>query len=370
MRVAITVDPLCGQLGGIGRYTLELIKGLKNRPGIGGLRYYLNGRWIADPMALLDGREILEPPPRWVPKQWEAQFTQWRRSGLLFHGTNFFLPPEARVGVITVHDLSVLRFPELHPIERIRAYQQQFDSSLTRTAHVITPSETMRREVIDMLGCAPDGVTAIPLAAPAAYRPRADDETRSLLSSFGLEPGEYGLSVGTIEPRKKLAQTLAAWEQLPPAVRRRWPLVVIGGEGWENDGIRSQIMRGEAQGWVRNLGYVPETSLPVLYSGARVVVYPSSYEGFGLPAVEAMASGVPCIVSKHSCLVEITQGAAMQVEPDDIMSFASDIERGLTDDAWRIDAINDGLRVAAGYSWEKCVSRTHALYKRVFAEAH
>jgi alpha-1,3-rhamnosyl/mannosyltransferase len=320
-------------------------------------------------MALLDDREILERPPRFLPPRWAGWLEQRRRRNLLFHGTNYFLPAEAQVGVITVHDLSVIRFPELHPIERIRAYEQEFEGSLARAGHVITPSETMRKELIDVLGCKPDQVTAIAEAATAEYRPRNSDEVDPLLSSWGLQAGGYGLSVGTIEPRKKLDRTLDAWEQLPVAVRRRWPLVIIGGDGWKNDNIRSKILRGEQQGWVRNLGYVPEARLPVFYSGARLLLYPSSYEGFGLPAVEAMVSAIPCIISKNSCLVEITQGAAMQVEPDDISSYASGIERGLTDEAWRTRAIEDGLRVSAGYSWEKCVFQTHSVYKRVLAGA-
>ena len=364
MRLAITVDPLGSQLGGIGRYTLELCKGLQHRSEIRELLYYRNGRWIADPYALLRDEEVLSSRSRYLPQRWHAWQDGRRYGEARFHGTNFFLPSKAKMGVITVHDLSVLRFPEMHPAARIAAFEHKFMGSLERAAHIITPSETIRQEVIETFKCDVGHVTAIPLAAGAEYRPRPPEDLARALSPWGLESDGYGLSVATIEPRKKLEQSLAAWERLPPALRQRCPLVIVGGEGWENDAIRARIRRGEDQGWVRNLGYFPEDTLPALYAGARLLLYPSTYEGFGLPAVEAMASGTPCLISSRSCLVEVTQGVAMQVDPDDVTSFSSDIERGLTDEAWRAEARNAGLRVAAAYSWERCVSETIDVYKR------
>lgn len=367
MHVAITVDPLGSQLGGIGRYTLELCRGLERRPEVRDLRFYRDGRWIADPHALLADKEILAQASAYLPRR----YTAWRNrrwvAGALFHGTNFFLPPEAERGVITVHDLSVLRFPHMHPPARIRAYEEQFSRSLAKAEQIITPSETIRREVVDHLGVDPGRVTAIPLAARADFRPRASTELAATLGRWKLKPGGYGLSVATVEPRKKLLQTLAAWRSLPPDLRARTPLVIVGGDGWENDAIRAEIELGEREGWVRNLGYFPEDYLPSLYAGARVVLYPSTYEGFGLPAVEAMASGTPCLVSGRSCLAEVTQGAAMQVDADDTAAFAADIERALTDEAWRTKAVADGLRVAAGYSWDRCVTETLQVYRKAAA---
>lgn len=369
MRVALTVDPLGSQMGGIGRYTLELCRGLQRRADVRDLRFYRNGRWIAQPYALLEDREITTGAPAYLPKRWTAWRGRRWVSTALFHGTNFFLPPEAELGIITVHDLSVLRFPDLHPPERIRAFEKQFSRSLKQAAHIITPSETIRREVVEHLQWTPDRVTAIALAARSEFRPRPAAEIVAALARWGLEPGSYGLSVATVEPRKKLERTLAAWRTLPVESRQRSPLVIVGGDGWENDEIRAEIRRGEAEGWVRNLGHFPESALPALYAGARLVVYPSTYEGFGLPAVEAMASGVPCLVSGRSCLAEVTQGAAMQIDPDDTSAFAHGIERGLTDEAWRSNATAEGLRVAATYSWEKCVSQTMQVYRKVLAPA-
>lgn len=367
MRLAITVDPLCSQIGGIGRYTLELCKGLQHRSEIGELLFYRNGRWIDDPYALLRDEEVLSPRSRYLPQLWHAWRERRRYAEVRFHGTNFFLPSKVKVGVITVHDLSVLRFPELHPAARIAAFERMFMGSLERAVHIITPSETIRREVIEMFKFNARDVTAIPLAAGAEYRPRLPEDIRSALSPWGLEPDGYGLSVATIEPRKKLEQSLAAWERLPPALRQRYPLVIVGGAGWENDSIRARIRRGEDQGWLRSIGYFPEEALPSLYAGARLLLYPSTYEGFGLPVVEGMASGTPCIISSQSCLVEVTEGVGMQVDPDDVIAFSSDIERGLTDETWRAEAKSGGLRIASNYSWDRCISGTVDVYERAFA---
>lgn len=369
MRLAITVDPLCSRMGGIGRYTWELVKGLRQHPDIDHLHYYLNGRWIADVDAMIHDEPVFETSSGWLGRKLAPWREQRRIHGTLFHGTNFFLPAEAKRGVITVHDLSVLRFPELHPIERVRDYERHFARSLSVAGHVITPSETIRREVIDDLGVVPGKVTAIALAASPDYRPREAADVAPVLSKHGLTYGEYCLSVATIEPRKKLKETLAAWEDLPASLRRRYPLVIVGGTGWANDSIRAKIEAGERAGWVRNLGFFPEEELPHLYSGARVLLYPSTYEGFGLPAVEAMAAGIPCIVSGKSCLVEVTKGAAMESDPDDTPAYREAIVRALSDDAWRQRAITASLAVASGYSWRRCVEETVAVYRKVEVSA-
>ena len=123
--------------------------------------------------------------------------------------------------------------------------------------------------------------------------------------------------------------------------------------------------KGGREGWVRYLGFVPDADLPLLYAGAALFVYPSVYEGFGLPPVEAMASGVPVVVANASCLPEVTGGAAMLVAPEDVDDFARRLEQALVDDAWRAQARADGLRVAARYSWDRCARETVEVYRKV-----
>jgi alpha-1,3-rhamnosyl/mannosyltransferase len=140
--------------------------------------------------------------------------------------------------------------------------------------------------------------------------------------------------------------------------------VLAGAAGWLNEALHQQIDRAVAGGWIKHLGFVPEAALPALYAGAELFLYPSIYEGFGLPPVEAMASGVPTIVANRSCLPEICGDAVKYVDPDDHTGFATAILAALTDASWRKQARDDGLARAADYDWAKCAAGTAAVYAR------
>lgn len=361
MRVTLWVDALEPQLGGIGRYTWELCKGLPGRAGLNSVRYYGRGRLLPDPAALLRG----EKPPRRLPVLARLQRWQegWKLRDGLIHGPNYFLPRFAETGVVTIHDLSVFRYPDTHPAERVRAFEREFSSSLNRAAHVITDTETVRSELLEAFSLDPNRVTAVWLGVDPAYAPLTPDELRPQLTTMGLEPGGYGLCVSTLEPRKKIAQLLAAWRQLPRSVRDRTPLVLAGGKGWLNQLLHEQIAAAQAEGWLRQLGFVDEALLPALYAGAGLFVYPSTYEGFGLPPLEAMASGVPVLVSNRSCLPEVCGDAAEYMDPDDVEGFASILERLLTDEALRNSLIRNGLTRARLFTWERCMEGTVLAYK-------
>lgn len=314
------------------------------------------------------------PPPRrnWHQRiarkvELEIQRAQFRRErrGCLVHGPNFFLPTWGEGGVVTIHDLSVLRFPETHPAERIRQYEAHFAKTLKRAAHFITVSETIRQELIDFSGIDPARVTAVHNGVREEFRPRDNAELAAARQRLNLPAHGYGLCVSTIEPRKRIPLLLDAWEQLPAPLRARYPLVLAGASGWLNGPLRERFRTGVEQGWLIEAGYVAEEDLPLLYAGARVFAYPSLYEGFGLPPVEAMASGVPTIVPDASCFPEVTSGAAILVDPENTESFAQAIAQALEDEHHRAEAIRAGLAVAARYNWEKCVAQTVSVYRSV-----
>lgn len=375
LKLILSVEALEPRLSGIGRYSWELASRIGAAADVDTLRFYRNGKWIDDPATLLRP-PVPMPMDRWSKaRRWVRRksrpalarnaYARWIGRSHLFHGPNYFLPEWVEGGVITVHDLSIFRYPETHPEERLRYFDRQFGASLARAAHIITDSETTRREVIGHLTLSPDRVTAIHLGVSPAFRPMAGAQAAPALARYALTPGGYALCVSTVEPRKRIAELLQAWSLLPPAVRRRWPLMVTGGAGWLSDAVRAMMDRGAREGWVRYLGFVPEEDLPALYAGAALFVYPSIYEGFGLPPAEAMASGVPVVVANASCLPEITGGAAMLVEPGDIAGFARHLEQALTDDPWRRQARARGLEVAGAYCWDRCVAETLDLYRRV-----
>ncbi len=366
MRIALTVEALTPHLSGIGRYVWELTQRIGADPSVEDVAFYRAGAWIDQPGNLLiEGAPKVPRPlirtPRWM-KHWQQRRIA---SDRLFHGPNYFLPDGVERGVVTIHDLSVFRFPETHPAARLQHFERAFASTIARATHIITDSATVRDEVIAYTGVSADSVTAVPLGVAPAFREYSSEALAPLLHDSGLMAGEYALCVSTLEPRKKIAELLHAWRALPGDIRRHWPLAVAGGAGWLSDDLRTAMAQGEREGWVRYLGYVEEAKLPALYAGAALFVYPSIYEGFGLPPVEAMACGVPVIVSNGSCLPEITQGAALLVDPDDQAAFTRALEQGLTDNHWRSQARRAGLGVAASYRWERCASETVAIYKTV-----
>ena len=358
MKTVLCVDSLGPQLTGIGRYCLELARGLPQYLG-DDLVFHRGGREIRDPEALLADSGTVTSR---YPFQRRLQRLRFRHlyHDALFHGPNYFLPACAETGVVTVHDLSVLRFPEMHPAERVRLFERRFSATLAIARHVIADTAWNRQELIDTLGLAPDRVSSVPLGISPAFHPEANFQ--SLLPQ-GLAKGGYGLCVATLEPRKGLLHALSAWSLLPPSLRARFPLAVAGADGWPDPVTIAAIERAEREGWLKRLGYVEEALLPTLYAGARLFLFPSLYEGFGLPPLEAMACGVPAIVADRACLPEVTGGAAKLVDPLDAEALAGAIEVGLSDDRWRDQARAAGLARAAQFTWPDCVERTAAIYR-------
>jgi glycosyltransferase involved in cell wall biosynthesis len=283
----------------------------------------------------------------------------------LYHSPNFYLPPFAGPAIATIHDLSIFRCPQFHPAERVAFMQREIQVALTRADFLITDSEFIRREIIDFFNWPEEKVQAVPLGVSEEYRPRGQEETVGVLQKFSLDFDGYILCVGTIEPRKNIEVLLSAYEALPEAQRSRCPLVLVGGFGWRSEATHRRIEQGQRQGWLRYLGYVSETELPLLFSAARGFVYPSLYEGFGLPVLEAMASGLPVLISNRSSLPEVASGAALIAEAEDVRAMTESIRVMLEDDSWRREATKRSLEVAGRYSWEATARKTVEVYRAV-----
>lgn len=371
LKLVLSVEALSPHLTGIGRYTWELAQRLPMHSQLQDVRFYRGGRWIDQPASLLQEAPVAAPAkarksffrikqPRWL-RDWQ---TTARCRDRVFHGPNFFLPACAEAGVATVHDLSVFKYPETHPIERIRHFEREFKDSMARASHLVTDSEATRREVIEFLAWPEDKITAVPLGVSPQFAPASAAALAPCLAKHGLTFKRYALCVSTLEPRKKIANLLQAYECLPLQLRNQYPLVLVGGAGWLSEALHERIDRLAAQGWLRYLGFVPEADLPALYAGAHAFVYPSIYEGFGLPVLEAMASGVPVVTSIFTSLPEVTQGAALLVDPDDIDALTSAIQTSLSDEAWRATACETGLATARNFTWSRCVDRTIDVYRQ------
>lgn len=358
------VDALTPELSGIGRYCWELAKGVPRDTRIDEVRFRHSGQWIPDPSSLLGSTKF---PVGRHPKMLRSVFRALDRRklrGSLVHAPNYFLPGDVDSGIITIHDLSVFKYPQSHPASRLEQFEKNFRSSVERALHIITDTEAVREELIDYAGLSPDFVTAVHLGYDDRYRPYAKNEIAETLAHYHLEYGRYGLCISALEPRKKIEQLITAWSAMRSDIRDQYPLAIAGPAGWLNDDLQVLIRQGEHEGWLRHLGFVPELDLPYIYGGAALFVYPSIYEGFGLPPLEAMASGVPVIVAEQCCAREICGNAGMYIDPDDHLSFIQNLHKGLEDKDWQNHSIRNGLQISSGYSWERCVENTVAIYLR------
>ncbi|RVT94945.1 glycosyltransferase family 4 protein [Sphingomonas crocodyli] len=358
----MSVDALSSQLTGIGRYCLELVRGLPGDDRVSQVSYFRGITWLADPAILLHGGEPKIPRKKWR-RSWDRWWNYGRFADALVHAPNYFLPPWAERGIATVHDLSVFKYPQTHPPERVRAFEAHFADTVKRAGLILTDCEWVRREVIDFTGLPETRVRAVPLGVSPAYHPREGNELVSVIAGMGLTAGGYGLCVSTFEPRKRINTLLLAWRNLPLETRSRTPLVLAGASGWGNDALMAQIDQGQREGWLIHIGFVPEERLPLLYAGAKLFAYPSQYEGFGLPPLEAMASGVPTIVAGGTCLEEVGGGVAISINPEDIPEFSNTIRLLLEDQNLHERLSIDGIRHSAGFDWPGCVRHTIDAYQ-------
>jgi alpha-1,3-rhamnosyl/mannosyltransferase len=288
-----------------------------------------------------------------------------RRSEIeLFHGTNYDVPLWGRApSALTIHDLSLLLHPETHEARRVRRARRRLPLMARAATVVITPTESVRREVCERLArVPPTKVFAVPEAPRDIFRPLRFDETEEARRRLGVED-EYLLAVGTLEPRKNLIALLRAFEEVARALpSRRLQLVVSGGKGWLNAPLFAQLEKSEVKDRVLFTGYVSDEDLRALYASCRAFVYPSLYEGFGLPPLEAMACGAPVIAGRIPSIVETTGGAALLFDPADTHELARRIVELLRDEGARRKLSEAGLRRAAGFSWEQTARLTREVY--------
>lgn len=369
VKILLDVSSVSLPLSGIGRYTLELARQLPHCPGVEEVVYLAGDRVQAD----FDPAAIQLPPPASRFRQWLkpllpyklllAPYRRRRARALaaslhdyrdyLFHSPNFSLPPVEGRAVVTLHDLSVFHFPQFHPRDRVNYLRDQIAHSIERADHLVTDSAFVRDELLQLFKLPADRVTAVPLGVDASFRPRQAAELQAVMAGYGLRAGAYLLSVGTIEPRKNLAALLRAYRKLDAAQRGQYPLVIAGAYGWNSGPLMEQVEQMRGAGELIYLDYVPERDLPALYAGAAAFCYLSFYEGFGLPVLEAMASGVPVVCARGSALDELCADSAQQADPHDDAAILGSLQKALDDQAWRGEARERGLARAATFTWQR-----------------
>ncbi|AUQ24167.1 glycosyltransferase family 4 protein [Dickeya zeae] len=379
MKVIVSTDSIKYPLTGVGRYTFELIQALQKLNALDEMLFlkkmtirneilFSEGKHKGNEMGgffsflkrnklLIDAVSTIFPLMQGIALRNNRDY--------IYHSTAYYLPAFHERSIATFHDISNFTCPQYHPDERIRYMSKRLASSMERASCIITVSEFTKSELVRFCNYPESKIHVTPLACGDEFHPRTMDDVAPLLRRLGLSWNKFTLYIGSIEPRKNIGALLDAYEKLPLLIRRNYPLVLCGFKGWKSQDLHERFSKAEQQGWLKYLGFVEQENLPLLYSAARIFVFPSHYEGFGLPVLEAMASGIPVVCSNAASLPEITGDAALQSEPDDIDLLSLNIHKALVDEAWRAIAITRGFLRAERFSWSRCAKETISVYNIV-----
>lgn len=372
MRIGLDGIPLGEKKTGVGHYTFELARALA-------IRAPEDEFELISPFPFVkvcddEREEIALPNLRMVERRVDRiRRRRWWSLGLplyarrarlsLFHGTNYEVPLWGGCTcVMTIHDLSLFLHPATHEAKLVRRARWRLPRMARMASLIITPSESVRREVCEYLNVAAEKVFVVGEAARRSFHRVAAAETVAVRERFKIE-SEFILFVGTIEPRKNLLTLVRALDEIITTTNLRPQLVIAGKEGWLNQELFSYLKSSTARERVRFTGYISDTDLRALYSSCSVFVYPSLYEGFGLPPLEAMACGAPVITSRTASIMEVVGDGARLFAPRDFRELAQAITEVLTDSRERFALSGAGRRRAASFSWEKTAAATMEVYR-------
>lgn len=371
--VGINAVPLLSPWTGVGQYTYylthELQKVLSTHPA---LFYGTSWKQKLRTSPIAQAHSIKKVIKRVIPYSYYlSRFMQQLRfsSGVskhkidLYHEPNFVCYQFAGPTVITIHDLSYIHYRETHPIERIKHMDRYMPSSINQAQHIIVDSEFVKREVMNYYGISEKKITTTLLGVSAAFKPSMQALSLPVLQKYGLTHKQYILAVGTLEPRKNIKVIINAFLRLPLSLRQQFPLVLVGMRGLQATTLTEQFAKVLQSREVILLGYVAQDDLPKIYSSARLFVYPSIYEGFGLPPLEAMACGTPVLTSNCASLPEVIGDAGVLISPQDEEGWSTWMQVFIENEKLSHRYSQLGSQRAQLFSWERCARQTLSAYE-------
>ena len=383
MHIGLDGLPLTTAKTGVGHYTYELARALANAKPASQIEIVYPSTYTT---VEFDQNNSGRPTPNNLRLNrvrvgllgrhwWAAGLPRYigQKKFELFHGTNYDIPLWRRCAtVLTIHDLSQLLHSETHEKRSVIRARRRLPL-MSRTADaIITPTESVRVDVCDILKASPNKVFAIPEAARTCFRPIGFAETADVRSRLGIGD-DFLLTVGTLEPRKNLSVLVNAFAQLANArPQNNTQLVIAGGRGWLSKPLFEAIKKSPVRDRIVLTDYLHDNDLRSLYSACRAFVYPSIHEGFGLPPLEAMACGAPVLASRIPALEETIGSAALLFDPKSVSELTQNILEVLDNENARSELSAAGQRRAAEFSWEKTARLTWNVYEealRTFQKA-
>ena len=369
MRIAIDAHSVGTGLGGNESYATNLIEALAEIDQTNRYTLYVTKREAVERFGKrwpnFSVRSTLPHTPLIrIPLTLSAEL---RRNPVDVLHVQFTAPPFSPCPVVvSIHDLSFEHLPQTFTWRSRKQLRITVRRTARQASQVIALSEYARNDIVETYQVSPEKISVIPLSAGDHFRPINDEgELQRIRQTYGIE-GEYMLSVGAIQPRKNLGRLVAAYSHLRGAKREgKLPKLVLAGKcAWLYDETLRAIKELELSDSIILTGYVPESDLPALYSGALCFIYPSYFEGFGLPPLEAMQCGVPVIVGDRTSLPEVVGNAGILVDPFDVNALAAAIEKVISDSSLRAKLSTQGLARAKLFEWRETARQTLAVYRK------
>lgn len=387
--VLLGVNGVAGPRSGIGRQMVEVARVLTAAPEIADLALLLDGR--VEPAAFLDALATAPPivPARTGSRlraalgripgvlalrdrlerrrldRFAAELARRTARPVIYHEFNTIARAFSGPTVVTIHDLSWLAVPEAHPAERVAWLNRRLPRTLRQASRFIAVSDFTAQEMVQRLGINRDRIDIVPPGVSRQFQPRDADAAAPTVARYGLRDRGYVLAVSTLEPRKNFDRLLAAHGLLPSALRQTVPLVIVGGRGWGTTLTDAAAERALREGRLRLLGHISDDDLVALYASCAVAAYPSLYEGFGLPVLEAMACGAPVVTSRTTALPDTAGGAAILVDPLDVDAISGALRTVLEDGAFADRLRAGGPARAAPFTWGRMAAGMIACWQTV-----
>lgn len=376
MKVIINTTSLLSKLTGIGNYVLNICKTIEERKNYELICFkgYKVSHFNQKTKAQQQLGSALPTLRKYLPfsyqlrnfiQKYTFKKTLKKFKPELYHEPNF-IPLNLDIKtIINVHDLSWIKYPDYHPIERVRHLNKNFEKALNESVHIITDSETIKKEIVKEFNVSAEKITSIPLACNEQFKIYNKNQCEKILKRYDLTYKKFFLSVSTLEPRKRIDRLLIFYSKLKKSIRDDYPLVIIGMSGWGNLKITELVQKLNIHSNVKFLGYIDAEDMTKLYASAKISYLFSEYEGFGFPILESISCGTPIISSNLDVFKEIHQNIIMTLDDNKFQQAIDEVNKLIADQKYYNSIMMKLKKIAQNFSWSQTAAATEKVYEKV-----